>query len=178
MDKRWRNLLIILVIVVIAIALFTYKDSIFNFQNPEEARLDAYFTYMEKNDINYIDLKLSLEFFEERLPDNKINELYETAPDDYIKGLLNFEKKQTKLIDEYDLFFSEGFTVACDDMNTMWDTLDEMFDLVIEMADFVDERNELLVNVDVLEMDQFELYEAAMNFYLVCEEIKALDAIS
>jgi hypothetical protein len=174
MDSRWRNLLILVIVIVAAIVILNLLQTPLSEDEARKARIDSYFLLLEENDVDYVDLKLSLEFFGEKMSEEKLDVLYSSSSDDYFKQLISFERKQNELVDRMDAFFARPFLEVCFDEKNAWSIYEESFDLVMEMDAFLEKRNDLLINIGMLAFEEQELEESAYEYFATCDSIEGL----
>ena len=178
MDKRWRNLIIIFVVVV-AVVLVYNSGALNNlFKSPEQQRVESYFLVMEQNDVNYADLRMALQSFEYYMSDALVGELSASAPDEYFRELVLFEKKQNDLMDNVEEFYSRSPNEICTESETAWNFYVDGLIIYDEMKKFLEIRNDLKIDADMTVGSLNSLGNAFTEYSEACAEIEAAKVMS
>jgi hypothetical protein len=176
MDKRWKNLsLIIVIIAILILAYLFFTGAGKNLLPVDEktARINSYLTYLKANDVNYGELKVALEFFDETLPQDKLDRMYANAPDDYIKGLISLEKRENAFAEEVDRLSSEKTIDLCAEIDSADNLRIDSFSIVFDLYSLTEHDNYLQINPGVLEGNADQVTSLLDEDIKLCADIGA-----
>ncbi|MBT4870643.1 MAG: hypothetical protein HON47_03655, partial [Candidatus Diapherotrites archaeon] len=173
MNKRWRNLVILLVIVIIVLFVVV-NQNLFDINQEIEPKTQEYISLIEKNDLNYSEFKLALELFGRSIDSEQLNSIYLSAPDDYLKQLVEFERRQDAVAKRVETFYSRPFAEVCEEIDSGLEIYGESFSILVEMEEFLNKRNDLLINLVILDMEESDMQETYYEYLMTCAEIEAM----
>lgn len=152
MDKQWKNLgMIIVIVLIIAIGYFLYTNYL-----PKvvlASNTDLLAESLVKNDLNYSDIKLTTELFSYSLDKQKAAVLLadKSTPADVITAV-HFDEAQTKIIDDYQNLVSDENIVYCERLEELDSIRSRALDLVLNMQDTYSASNALGIDMNAVQL--------------------------
>jgi len=159
MDKRWRNLGILLVIIILIVAGWYYFNQQSNPATLEKEKIVSVAKLLVANDLNYSDLKIATELFSYSLPPAIASKIKndKTAPIE-LKDALNFDIEQTNLVDKYvEIINGSDTNFYCARTDELDKIKTDSLELLLRMDEYYSKNNILGIdsNAVLLSYDDF-----------------------
>jgi hypothetical protein len=174
MDKRWRNLVVILVVIVFVLSFLFIDFSQFWLGEEEivdEKNKKVSLLWIESQEINYFDLKNSLEHFSISLDNKKLQNAYSNSYDSYTRDLTIIEMEQVSIMNKYSVFLDRTLVDICMDLNSGQEILNSCVPLMGEFGDLLSERNDLGIDINILVEDYLILQNEFDDIVLTCQDL-------
>ena len=174
MDKRWRNLgILVLVVVLLVAGFFVYQNLPKSGYNPnitenQKIALEA----LNKNDVNYAEFKVALELFNYSIDDTILNKiLADSKGNKEMSDLISFEKEQNIVLEDFYNLNSEGLIGACSNMDQIDVVLGKAQDIADRMITYVGSSNSLNLDSNIIIGSYMEFETSVDRTMITCVEL-------
>jgi hypothetical protein len=173
MDKRWKNLVFLLIGLVILVLVYFLVSSFFIPESKESLmqKAEDSIGLMKQNDVNYVDFKVALETFSYSLDPLVLDTIYLEAinsNNSSLVELIEIERRQNEVVEDYFLLTSYDFPNVCEELPKTDKILDDAFLVMEEMDSILLKSNPLLIDSNILYESYREMEADITELTLKC----------